>query len=462
MDEGKITLFPGLVIQSAQVIFSNMKKVILVLYLGLFANVVSGQLSFDSLEELLRYSDEHAFAIQSAQLQEEIAIAQSKQSRAFLYPSINGISGYTNNLTIQPTLVPMKLFNPGAPDGTFEEMTFGRQHIYNTGLVVQWDILNFQRIFAAQAATIEKTAAVLHTEDVRYSFYNQLANTYYSIVLLQYSVNLYSENVSLTDTLLRSSREKYQKGIISEAELNTVSMQHMQNEKILGFNRNQLQQLLLQLQAQLGTTEELLVTGNPEALMIDLPDIKSPAPQVKWQESQVQLYEALLKQNKSLLLPNISLNYQYNQNWASDSFFNFSNANRLPSQVFGVKMSVPLFNGFSSKDKVDELKVKLRFQHDQLKQVKLEQAKADETLILRYHQTQEASEKSRQILQLQQVNDRYTESKYDAGLISLDERMNKYNELLNAQESYLQSLADFSLVKYQVYIRQKDFHQPLK
>lgn len=186
------------------------------------------------------------------------------------------------------------------------------------------------------------------------------------------------------------------------------------------------------------------------------------SPEVKWQESQVQWYESLLKQNKSIFLPSISLNYQYNTNWVTDSFFQFSNSNRLPSQVFGVRMSVPLFNGFSNKNKVDEWTVRLKLQQDQLNQLKLSEAHADETLILQYRQTLESLEKSRQIFQLQQTNDMYVAETHDSGLISLDERMEKYNELLDAQADYIRSLADFSLVQYQLYIRQMDFQQHLK
>lgn len=439
-----------------------MKKATLFIFYIFLANSFTAQVSLNSLEALLHYADDHTVVIQSARLQECIAASQHTQSRSFLYPSINAVAGYTDNITIQPTLVPAKLFNPTAPEGTFEEMTFGKQHLYNTGLIVQWDILNFQRLFAAQAAKVQKNASVLNTEVVRYSLYNQLANTFYSILLTRYSIGIYAENVRLTDTLVTSSREKYGKGLISESELNTVLIRHLQNEKLLELNSNQLQQFLIQLQVQLGTSEELDVSGDLESLLIDRTTIRSVSPEVQWEEAQVSLYEALLKQNKALILPSISLNYQYNHNWAADAFFNFSTANRLPSQVLGVKLAMPLFNGFSSRSKSDEMKIRLRIQNDRLSQVKLETAKEDEMLTIQFNQTRDLLDKSKQILRLQETNDSYAGSKYESGLISLEERMNKYNDLLSAQSDYLRSLADFSLAQYQLYIRQMDFYQPSK
>lgn len=232
----------------------------------LVTGYLNAQVQFSSLDELLHYADKHAISIQSVRLQEEVALSQSKQSQSFLYPSLNAVVGYTNNLTIQPTLVPMKLFNPAAPDGTFQEMTFGRQHSYTTGLSAQWDLVNFQRIFAARAAGVQKKAAALATEVTSFSVYNELANTYYSIILTQYAIRLYTENEQLTGMLLASSREKYTRGIISEAELNAVTMRHLQNEKTLMYNQYQLQQLVLQLQVKLGTNEAIRVSGDLDSL----------------------------------------------------------------------------------------------------------------------------------------------------------------------------------------------------
>ena len=43
----------------------------------------------------------------------------------------------------------------------------------------------------------------------------------------------------------------------------------------------------------------------------------------------------------------------------------------------------------------------------------------------------------------------------ESGMISLDQRLDKYDDLLAVQNSYLQSLAEYTLAQYKIYIRQR-------
>jgi outer membrane protein len=50
----------------------------------------------------------------------------------------------------------------------------------------------------------------------------------------------------------------------------------------------------------------------------------------------------------------------------------------------------------------------------------------------------------------------HAENKYNSGITSLNERLDSYEDLLNAQNAYLQSLASYTLAKYKLNIRQID------
>ena len=65
-------------------------------------------------------------------------------------------------------------------------------------------------------------------------------------------------------------------------------------------------------------------------------------------------------------------------------------------------------------------------------------------------------------MDLQQQNDKHMENKYQGGIISLDERLDKYDDLLKLQNNYLQSLAAFTLAQYKIYIRKMDFNSNKK
>ena len=76
-------------------------------------------------------------------------------------------------------------------------------------------------------------------------------------------------------------------------------------------------------------------------------------------------------------------------------------------------------------------------------------------LQLQLEQASDQLEDNREILALQQQNDLHAENQYQKGVTSLTRRLDHYNDLLAVQDQYLQSLAEWTLAQYKIYIRQK-------
>ena len=336
-------------------------------------------------------------------------------------------------------------------------MVFGRKYLYSTGVQAQWDVLNFQRIFASQTASLQAEASRLQTEKSRFQTYNQLASSYYSILLTQESIEIYEENVQTSATILESARGKYLKGFISEAELNRAQIRHLQNQSNLSLATNNLEQFSLQLQSQLNTREEIILEDSPDQFSLEDAAIQTTHPEVLWQEAEIAKSHAMVKQMKSLQLPALSLVYQYNHNWATDQFMDFSTANKLPQQIFGVSIQVPVFRGFSTRQKINQSVLELEFQQLQLENTRLVKAQEDELLLLQRKQAADQLTNLEKMWQLQQKNDGHAENKYQSGIISLDERLNAYDELLTLQNNYLQSLANYTLAQYKLFLRQLNY-----
>jgi outer membrane protein TolC len=180
-----------------------------------------------------------------------------------------------------------------------------------------------------------------------------------------------------------------------------------------------------------------------------------------WEEAKLDKYQSLLKQQKASRLPTVSLYYQYYQNWATDDFMGFSGAQKLPQQVFGVKLTMSGLLSATTTQKINQYEWQLELQQQQLESTKLVKQKEDESLQLEFRQAFGQLAENKQILILHEQNDVHAENKYQAGIMSLDTRLDKYDDLLEAQDHYLQSLAEYTLAQYKIYIRQIDF-QPKK
>lgn len=430
----------------------------------MFSLVASAQLQIHSLTQLLRYADSNAIVLKSFVLQQRISASKQQESKSYLYPNITGTSGLNDNLTLQPTLVPEQLFNASAPDGSFKEMKFGKQYMYSAGLQAQWNFLDFQKKFASKTAALQVKADQSNMQRARFNTYNQLASTYYSILMDKDALLIYQKNKVVSAEMLSNAQEKYSKGIISEADYNEAAMQNLKSERDLVSTQQDIETLYRQLQTQLNLTEIIIVQSEDSNLnntpTADTTFLWSIHPEVAWQQTQVDLANASLKESKALRLPSLSASYAYNYNWAMTNFVDFSNASHLPQQYIGLKLSVPIFNGFSTKQKIAQSQFAVQQQELQLENIKITEAKQDEIMVIQYKQSVDKLQKNKKILALQDNTDFHYANQYKSGLISLDMRLTKYKDLLSAQNDYLQSLADYRLSEYKLYIRQLNY-QPL-
>lgn len=437
--------------------YNNFRAIgILVILVGSFS-YSNAQVVFHSIDELFAYADDNAIILKSASENEHLFLSKVKEKKSDLLPDISASLGYNDNITLQPNLIPAQIFNPSAPEGEFSEVVFGTKYQYNGSLQAKWDVLNFQRIFAVEVSKIELSKAEATTEINRFNLYNQLASTYYSILLTQESIEVYEENVTVSDTILVNALNQFQKGTISESAYNQALINSKQTASQLKMSQNSLQQYYVQLQSQLHTQDTIKIEDNFEQFgLLSSTNLKAH-PQLLLQKANLLSSEAQLKQTKAIRLPTLSLVYQNSRTWATDDFLGFSNANELPQQIFGVTLSMNLFD-FSAEKKIEQSKINIQLQKLELESFELEMQKEDELLELQLSQGLTQLSDNEQILALQKKNDQHSENLYQSGLISLDNRLDKYKELLNAQNNYLSSLASLTLSKYKKHIRQIDFN----
>ena len=111
----------------------------------------AAQVRFTSLEAVWAYANDHSIQVQAARTNEELAALDTKGARGRLLPAVSANGAFTDNVRIQQTLVPAKLFNPAAPEGVYTEASFGRRYIYTANVVAQMDLLNLSSWFSLKA-----------------------------------------------------------------------------------------------------------------------------------------------------------------------------------------------------------------------------------------------------------------------------------------------------------------------
>ncbi|CAG5015960.1 hypothetical protein DYBT9275_05450 [Dyadobacter sp. CECT 9275] len=416
------------------------------------------QIRFGSLEEVFSYADQNAVSIQNARDQQRVAASKNAAAKGALLPAVNASAGFNDNITLQPTLVPANLFNPAAPAGTFNEYTFGRQYLYSTGIQVSWEVLNFQKWFDVKTSRAAQKLSEANTRNARFQVYNQLAQTYYSILLTEKYISIARDNVAASDSIFRIAKDKYEAGIFTQENLNRSKIQHIQAMQQESSLTSSLAQLYNQLQSQLNTSEPVSLLGGlsaPQPFGGVEAGENLTHPQVQVQQAQLQLNERQLVQSKAVLYPSLSIGYQFNRNWASDKMFDLSAASNLPQQFWGVKLSIPVFNGMSAREKITQAQIQLHQQQRLLDNEVRVTREEDENLEIQYFQSLADLKQQEDILRLQRSSDAYTSDRYKSGIIGLDERLDKFQDLLLVQNQYMQNLSNHCISGYRRYLRTK-------
>lgn len=425
-----------------------------------FAPSVSiAQIRLGSLPEVLAYADEYSRELQIYNLNERQSASVEKQSQAFLLPAVTGSSIFNNNITLQPTLVPSRLFTQSAPADSFEELIFGKQYLYGAGAQVSWDILNLQKWFAAKIAGIQYTIAQAETAQRRFDIHTELARNYYSLLLSREYELVLNQNLDVLTSIRRSAENKYSQGIIGEDLRNLAIIQQLKIEKELLETHFMTRSLCSTLKTQLNISDSLVLTERLASDTIALPDFSFSklAPELTLRTLQLKLSRAHLAQARGTRYPTITVLYQYNRNWATDRFADFSTASNLPQQFLGLRFSIPVFSGFAIREQIRQSAFMIRNQQLQLEIARDNVFENDRMLkdeyILNYTQWM----KSREVLELSEKNDGHIQNRYEKGLIGLDERLSKLQDLCDAQQDYLKSLSDLANVKYRILVRQINF-----
>lgn len=412
---------------------------------------VSAQLSFSSVQDIWKYADAHNIQITTATASDKAAALNVKQAKGALLPTVSANGNYTDNIKLQSTLIPAHLFDQTAPDGTFYEATFGKRYNYNAAANVQLDLINTQNWFAIKTAKLDKEIATLNIQKTKRDLYEQLANIYYSYLLANEAAQLSISNSATMDTVFASVQRKYKDGFVSEVTMNNAAINKEKAAKnLVTATQNKL--------LQLNNLQQLLNTGDSIRLseQVATPYIPQPFgtdPDVSIAYEELLKSKAQWQASKAAYAPTLSAVYQYNRMITTDHFMDFSNSSDLPSQYWGLRLSVPIFSGNSRHYNVQKAKIDMELKQQQYQSAGLQSQLINQNILISYNTSFKDLEKSKGILAMYRSNDAHATQLLDEGAISIDDRLKYYSDMITNQQEYLQSMSDYFIQSYRLQIR---------
>jgi len=313
-----------------------------------------------------------------------------------------------------------------------------------------------------KAKNFDLKASMEDLQKVKDNITMNIASAYLEILFSQELVKVSEEQLAVTKQQIQQTQEKVDAGALAKGSLLDIQAQAAKEELTLVDNQNQLKLNYLKLAQLL----ELDSYKNFDIQKPELPTIKAEAslmsatevyknalalwPDIKSTEYKLQSSEYQLKAAKGTNYPTVSLygNYfnLYNNKYTDTQGNEISFKDQLKNNErkgFGLQMDIPIFNRLQNKTQIDNAKINVLSKQLDVENAKKALRKDIETAetnaiaaLNRYTSNQKA------VAAMQEAF-RYSEEKYNVGLVNALEYNQAKNNLAKAQSDLLQAKYEF-------------------
>lgn len=325
----------------------------------------------------------------------ELANEQVSEAWSQVYPEISLSADYTRNLRPAVSFLPAAIFDPQAGPDDYVQVQFGADNSWQASLSVDQPLFRPAVFLGVGAADRFRT---LQQETVRgrtQTIVTRVRGAFYALLLSQEQVRLIDNSVRRVTQSLEETRALNEAGVASDYDVLRLEVELANLQPNLKRAENQVRadRRMLALELDHASGEALEVAGS--LAEIDLSDFEcnttankevlrfagvpfddalptadalvATAFQHRSDLRQLELTERLrhteMRVEQVAYLPTISLFGSYGVNAqqnGSPDFFGTGVNDRAYSSLAGVRVSLPLFQGFRRDARIDQKRAALR------------------------------------------------------------------------------------------------------
>ena len=402
-----------------------------------------------SLNDCIELAIENNENLKNSKLEERISKALSKEYLSIGFPQINFDGGLQYNHDVPKSLIDISRFMPGVPEGTEQEVQFGQTYDGRVDLFVNQMIFNGSYFVGLSAARELVRLSEKLTERNEIDINESVQKAFFTVLNTKSRIDLVEANLNRLNTLLGQTKELYTNGFIEKLDVDRIQVAYnnLKSEKIKADRFYKLSKEVLNFQIGLPVGTDIELTGELTEEVInnfnysldDFDYSKRIEYSILQTDKNLKFYD--LKNNRSQYLPQIYANYNYGYNTSSSNYDLFFDSNRWKSfGTVGLKIIIPIFDGFLKRSKINQSKYKIEQVENQMMFLERSINLQINQSISNYENTKESLLISKQNLELAQNVYLATEKKYKEGVGSNLEVIDSNNSLKIAQNQYYNSL----------------------
>jgi outer membrane protein TolC len=336
---------------------------------------------------------------------EGLVVAREQVSEAWgsVYPSIDLNASFSRNISPNVQFLPAQIFDPSLGADDYISVQFGADNNWSSTISVEQPLFR-PAVFVAVGAASRYEG--LQSEVVRgqsQTVITQVRLSYYQVLLAQEQARLIENSLRRVRESLKETTALNRAGLASDYDVLRLEVEAANLEPNLRRAQNSIAQASRQLAVQVARddAESLRVAGSLAEIDLDDMDANSienqeilafmgfstagvesvrealsMAADGRSDIRQVELNEELrhtqMRVEQAEYLPDVTLFGDYvitAQNNGSPSFFATGTGQRAYSRIVGVRVSIPIFQGFRRDARIDQRRAELRQAEAQTQQL---------------------------------------------------------------------------------------------
>jgi len=445
-----------------------MKKIFFSISISLISFPSFSQIARDtgkhvfSLKQCIDYALQNQYLMKNAALDEIIASDRVKEVRGIGFPQINTSVQLSNNdplrrMFIVGTGYPSFLTgNQTIPAGQVVAAPnfFQLKSSGDASISISQLIFSSSYIVGLRATKTYKELSAKITQQTKIQVIESVTKAYYLILINEERIKLFDKNIARLDSLLSQTKAMNKNGFVEKIDVDRlqVAYNNLKTEKEKFSNLFELSKLLLKYQMSLPLESELTLTEKISDFKVEnstqqKTDYKNRI-EYSLLESQKKLQQLELKNYQLAFLPRIAA-FANAGEFSQSPEFNYFTKNNLWYNygLYGITMSIPIFDGLQNSYKTQQTKLKLKKMENDISNFELAvdlQIQSSEISLKNNLASLESQSKN---TELAEEIARVTKIKYAQGVGSSLEVVAAETSLLEAQINYYNALYDALISK---------------
>ena len=404
-----------------------------------------------SLQTAIDNALTHRNEIKIQKVNAEYSQNEVKKSGSKLLPQLTGDVDERYNGKLQTNIIPGDAF--GAPGAPARYVQFGTKFTATAAFNLNVPVYNPGDFGDRKIAKVQAAYDALNVDKSETDMVVEVTQSYFSVLLDKEKEALSKGNLSNTEGIYTMSKDQLTKGAITSYDLEKNRINYENAKSDYQKNQNNTKLALMDLAYRMGIDSigDIVLTDNltslyqqySNALTNDQNQIMNRV-EIRQQMLQEKIYEQNIdKQNKSYL-PTVSLYGNYTGQNLSNNF-SLNGGNWYPYNYAGVKVSIPIFDGFQKQRAKRGYELQLesaRLTTEKLKKDYTHDAQTTRTTLLNDQQ-----DMSNQQNNLKSANDLYKidMDRMQKGAIKPTDITTTYYTLQQTQTNYLNAVYTYLL-----------------